>query len=95
MTTPTEELVIEKLRSVIDPEVELNIVDMGLIYGVSVKEGEVEVRMTLTTQGCPMSDYLKQEVDSAVQSIEGVRSVSVQLVWEPAWSTSMIKPGAL
>lgn len=95
MTQPTADQVMEKLQGVIDPEVGLSIVDMGLIYGVAVQDGAVEVCMTLTTRGCPMSSYMNQEVNAAVRSIEGVHDVKVEIVWEPPWSPDRIKPEAL
>lgn len=95
MSLVTADEVIEKLQSVIDPEVGLNIVDMGLVYGVVVNDRKVEIRMTLTTQGCPMGSYLNQAVESAARSIEGVSDVNVQLVWDPPWSPSRINQAAL
>ncbi len=95
MTTLDSSVVMEKLQSVIDPEVGLNIVDMGLIYDISINDGAVEVCMTLTTRGCPMSAYMNEEVNAALRSLEGVRDVKVNLVWDPPWSSSRIKPEAL
>ena len=95
MKTVSIEEVMERLRTVIDPEVGLNIVDMGLVYGVEVRDGAVEIRMTLTTRGCPMSAYLNSEVDGSVRALDGVRDVRVELVWTPAWSPDRIKPEAL
>jgi metal-sulfur cluster biosynthetic enzyme len=87
--------VTEKLRSVIDPEVGLNIVDMGLVYGVTVEGGRVEVRMTLTTRGCPMGSYMNQEVNAAVGALDGVNEVNVEIVWDPPWSPDRIVPEAM
>lgn len=87
--------VLEVLRTVIDPEVGINIVDMGLVYDVIINNDEVEVRMTLTTQGCPMSNYITTEADAAVRSLDGVNLVMVNLVWDPPWSPDMIDPVAL
>lgn len=95
MSAPMADQVMEKLSGVIDPEVGLNIVDMGLVYGVAVNDSAVEVRMTLTTQGCPMGPYMNQEVDAALRSIEGVRDVKIEIVWDPPWSPDRIKPEAL
>ena len=92
---PSQELVMTCLQGVIDPEVGLNIVDMGLVYGIRIEDGVVEVRMTLTTQGCPMGSYITQEVRSCLGALEGVREVRVELVWEPAWNPGKIKPEAL
>lgn len=95
MTTVNEELVLEKLRSVIDPEVALNIVDLGLVYGIALSEKLIEVRMTLTTRGCPMSDYMTAQVKTALSSLQGEREVKVVIVWEPAWTPDRIKPEAM
>jgi metal-sulfur cluster biosynthetic enzyme len=95
MTTLTEDSVIKKLQDVIDPEVGLNIVDMGLVYSITITEGHVEIFMTLTTRGCPMSSYLTQKVETAAGSLEGVLDVKVNLVWSPQWSSDRIKPEAL
>jgi len=73
------------LQSVVDPELHYNIVDLGLVYGVEVKDGAARVRMTLTSAGCPYGPYLVHEVRQAVKSVERVRSVQVELVWDPPW----------
>ena len=87
----TEEAVRETLREVYDPELGINVVDLGLVYGVDVDGGNVRVTMTLTTPGCPLHDTLTEAVDSAVRFfIPGVESVAVDLVWEPRWSPDLI-----
>lgn len=82
-----KELVLEHLRSVIDPELNINIVDLGLIYDVVMDEskGLVTITMTLTTPGCPLSMVFEEWIPEAVKKIEGVKDVSINLVWEPAW----------
>ncbi len=80
----------EQLRSVYDPELGINLVDLGLVYRLDVKEGEVSVEMTLTTPGCPMSDSMPDAVERALRLIPGVRSVAVDLVWEPRWEPEMM-----
>lgn len=95
MTSLSEELVMEKLRDVIDPEVSLNIVDLGLVYGVTLNEGSIEVRMTLTTRGCPMSAYMTEQVTTTLSALDGVRNVKVELVWNPPWTPSRITPEAM
>ncbi len=76
-----------ELRKVIDPELNVNIVDLGLIYDVDISEktGKVVITMTLTTPGCPLSMVFEEWVPAAVKNIEEVREVRVNLVWEPAW----------
>lgn len=84
----------ERLRSVIDPEVGLNIVDLGLLYGLEVENARAVVRLTMTTPACPMSSYIKQEVGKALQRVPGLERAVVETVWEPAWSPQMIAPEA-
>jgi FeS assembly SUF system protein len=85
------EQVLEALRQCYDPEIPINIVDLGLIYDVQHDEaGNVTVKMTLTTQGCPSALAIPDQVRSRVAAIEEVRDVKVEIVWEPAWTPSMI-----
>ncbi len=95
MSTPVPSRleVVERLRSVIDPELGLNIVDLGLIYDLQVSpEGTVEIKLTMTTPACPMSSYIKQEVARVLQRTPGIRRGIIELVWEPPWSPYMIDP---
>ncbi len=78
------------LEQVYDPELGLDLVDLGLIYGLDVKDGEIEVAMTLTTPGCPMSDSMPEAVERALLLIPGVSRVTVDLVWEPRWEPAMM-----
>ncbi|WP_066313023.1 metal-sulfur cluster assembly factor [Bacillus sp. FJAT-29814] len=79
--------IIEALKSVYDPELSINVVDLGLIYNVEISEGnDVTVTMTLTTPGCPLHNSITSGVRYCVEGIEEVRNVEVNLVWEPAWS---------
>ncbi len=90
------EQVIDALRSVFDPEIPINVVDLGLVYGVDIADdGTVKVRMTMTAPQCPMSGYLLQETEQAVRGVPGVRDVTVDLTFDPPWDPSMIKEGAL
>jgi FeS assembly SUF system protein len=85
------EQVLEALRQCYDPEIPINIVDLGLIYDVQHDDaGNVTVKMTLTTQGCPSALAIPDQVRSRVAAIEQVREVKVEIVWEPAWNPSMI-----
>ena len=75
------------MQDVIDPELGIDLVNLGLIYGVDMTaEGVVTVRMTLTTMGCPITDVLQQMIDSALRKVEGVKKVQIEVVWEPAWT---------
>lgn len=79
--------VIDALKSVYDPELNINVVDLGLIYNVDVtNQNDVEVTMTLTTPGCPLHDSITRGVRYGIEAIEETRNVEVNLVWEPAWS---------
>jgi metal-sulfur cluster biosynthetic enzyme len=91
MTNPiTEELVLETLRQVIDPEVGCNIVDLGLIYSVSIGDGKVSVVMTLTTPGCPMHESISLGAQTALLSLDGVTDAEVEVVWDPPWHPTMM-----
>lgn len=88
--------ILEKLKKIVDPELEINIVDLGLVYKVDADDdGNVKIDMTLTAKGCPISDVIKYEVEEAAKSVQGVGNVVVNFVWEPKWSSSMIKSDAL
>lgn len=82
-----------RLRTVIDPEVGLNIVDLGLIYDLQVSpDGTVVVKLTMTTPACPLARYIQQEVARVLQRTPGVRRGVIELVWDPPWSPHMIDP---
>lgn len=82
-----KEKVLEQLKTVYDPELNINVVDLGLIYQVEITEvADVNIMMTLTTPGCPLHDSITSGVRYAVQGMEETRNVEVNLVWEPAWS---------
>ena len=96
MPLPTESDVLDALQPVIDPELGLSVVDLGLVYGVSISpEGAVHVTLTATTQGCPVTEMLAHGIFRAASALRGVTSVSTQLVWEPHWDPSRIAPEAL
>jgi metal-sulfur cluster biosynthetic enzyme len=90
MTPITEEIVLEALRQVIDPELGCNIVDLGLIYSVNICGANVTVTMTLTTPGCPMHESISQGAQTALLSLEGVTDAEVNVVWNPPWHPSMM-----
>lgn len=89
--------VADALRTVIDPEVGINIVDLGLVYDVRVEAGRVEIDLTMTTPACPLSSYIIREIERALQPLPGVESAGVELVWSPRWSPAMmdeaVRPG--
>jgi metal-sulfur cluster biosynthetic enzyme len=89
----TSETVRKALRQVKDPELNLNVVDIGLIYDVDVQEdGEVQVKMTLTSPGCPSGPEIVGDVKRVVEELEGVKAVDVQIVWEPYWTPERMDP---
>ena len=88
------EQVREALKDVFDPEIPVNIVDLGLVYNVAVEEGDVEVEMTLTAQGCGMGPYIGQQAEWAVQELDGVEEVQIEMVFDPPWSPELISEEA-
>lgn len=79
--------VLEALKVVRDPEIPVNVVDLGLIYDVAVNdEGEVEIDMTLTSMGCPVMDMIQADAELAAMKVEGVKKAKVEFVWSPPWS---------
>ena len=92
---PGKQSIYRALSQVIDPELNCNVVDLGLIYEVNVTDdGFVQVIMTLTTKGCPLGDSLVNGVEAALECIPGVRHGSVDLVWEPPWHPGMMSEAA-
>ncbi|WP_298172149.1 SUF system Fe-S cluster assembly protein [Novosphingobium sp.] len=87
--------VVAALREIFDPEIPVNIYDLGLIYGVDVSpEGSVVVSMTLTTPNCPVAESMPAEVELRVEAVPGVRDAEVNLVWEPAWDPQKMSDDA-
>jgi metal-sulfur cluster biosynthetic enzyme len=89
-TELNEALILETLRQIVDPEVDCNIVDLGLIYGTRIEGTEVSVQMTLTTPGCPMHESIACGVRNALLNLEGVEEAEVQIVWVPPWQPAMM-----
>jgi FeS assembly SUF system protein len=91
-----ESRVIAALRTVFDPELPVNIYDLGLIYGLDVDEvaGKVQIRMTLTAPGCPVAQTFPATVEDAVEAVQGVHEARVDLVWEPQWSKDQMSEAA-
>jgi FeS assembly SUF system protein len=89
------EQVVETLQSVYDPEIPVNVYDLGLVYDVDVSpEGDVAIRMTLTSPACPVAGTLPPEVEQKVRAIPGVRSAKVDVVWDPPWDRSKLSEAA-
>ncbi len=90
----TTEAIYESLKTVFDPEIPVNVVDLGLIYDVQVTKGDVYVQMTLTFPGCGMGPFIAQQAEWAIQDVEGVGDVEIELVFDPPWSPDLISEEA-
>ncbi|MBI3795073.1 MAG: metal-sulfur cluster assembly factor [Nitrospinae bacterium] len=91
----TESEILAELKQVIDAEVGVNIVDLGLVYKVEFIPDGVRVLMTMTTQSCPMGDLMTRQAEEAIRAkFPNLKDVKIELTWEPAWSPSMMSPSA-
>jgi metal-sulfur cluster biosynthetic enzyme len=88
-----EGLVWAELRQCFDPEIPLNIVDLGLVYGVCVRDGQANVKMTLTSPGCHLGGQIAGNVQERLLALDAIQEANVELVWDPPWHQSMISPG--
>ena len=86
----TVDKVFGALKGVYDPEIPINVVDLGLIYDVQVNDGDVQVCMTLTAPGCGMGPFIAQQAEWAISELEGVGEVEVEMVFDPAWSPDLV-----
>ena len=91
---PDQALIYEKLKEIYDPEVGINIVDMGLIYSLDIADNKVEITMTLTSPGCPAGPQILSQIDSQVKTVAGVEDVDINVVWSPPWSPDMLSEEA-
>lgn len=91
-TPLSEDVVRAALRRVKDPELNLNIVDLGLVYGIAVDGSKVSVDMSLTSPGCPSGPEIMTAAEQQIRSLEGVEDVAMNLVWDPMWSPERIEP---
>ena len=91
---PTPEAMFEALKAVLDPEIGINIVDLGLVYETAAADGMAHVRMTLTTMGCPLTELLHQQCTLVLTRLPNIDDVDVEFVFTPPWSTAMISPDA-
>lgn len=91
-TDEAAERIRQALRSVTDPELGINIVDLGLVYDIEVEEGSVRVTMTLTSPGCPAGGQIMTGAKNAAESVDGVDEATVSLVWKPFWTPERIDP---
>jgi metal-sulfur cluster biosynthetic enzyme len=89
---PTADQVRLALRKVKDPELNLNIIDLGLVYDIVVDNSDVQIDMTLTSPGCPAGPQIMGDVERAVKAMPGVSDVTINLVWQPFWTPELIEP---
>jgi metal-sulfur cluster biosynthetic enzyme len=91
---PDQDVIYEALKQVVDPEVGINIVDMGLVYDLGIADKKIDVTMTLTSPACPAGPHILTQVDNALRSLEGVEDVDIQVVWTPPWTPDMLSEEA-
>ena len=90
-----KEKIIEEIKKIYDPELPVNIYDLGLIYDIQIKdENFVIIKMTLTTPNCPVAESLPKEVKDGVMQVEGIKDVDLELVWDPPWNKDMMSEAA-
>ena len=89
-----KEKVISEIKKIYDPEIPVNIYELGLIYDISIENHDVKVKMTLTTPNCPVAESLPKEVKDSIKEIKEVNDVSLYLVWDPPWDKSMMSDAA-
>jgi metal-sulfur cluster biosynthetic enzyme len=88
----SEEMARSALRGVKDPELDMNIVELGLVYDVEIEDGAVQVRMTLTSPGCPAGPMITNDAYRVLRALDGVKDVNIEIVWEPYWTPERIDP---
>ena len=86
--------VIAEIKKIYDPEIPVNIYELGLIYDISIKDNDVSVKMTLTTPNCPVAESLPKEVKDSIMELKEVNKVDLDLVWDPPWDKSMMSEAA-
>ncbi len=90
-----EKQIVEALRDVYDPEIPINVYDLGLIYEINIRDdGGIKILMTLTSPTCPTADYIKEMIEDAVRGVDGVKSVEIELTFEPLWSPERVSAEA-
>ena len=89
-----KEKVISEIKKIYDPEIPVNIYELGLIYDITIKDKDVQVKMTLTTPNCPVAESLPKEVKNSIMGLDEVNNVNLDLVWDPPWNKSMMSEAA-
>lgn len=87
-----KENVLETLKECYDPEIPINIVDLGLIYDIQIKGNTVNIKMSLTTRGCPMAEILRENVKQKLEELKEVKNADVEIVWDPPWTPDRVNP---
>jgi len=85
-----EDKIREALKDVVDPELGVSIVDLGLVYDVRYENGEAEIEMTLTSPGCPMAPIIDKKIREAVKEVKEVKKITIEIVWDPPWSKELM-----
>ncbi len=88
----TKEQIVDAIKKCYDPEIPVNVYDLGLIYDVDIKEDTVNITMSLTSQGCPSAQQIPDLIQSRIQTDCGIQNVNVQVVWDPVWTPQRISP---
>ena len=89
-----KEKIISEIKKIYDPEIPVNIYELGLIYDITIKDKDVQVKMTLTTPNCPVAESLPKEVKDSIMGLDEVNNVNLDLVWDPPWNKSMMSEAA-
>ena len=94
MFMEVKDKIITEIRKIYDPELPVNIYELGLIYDIKVENYTAKVKMTLTTPNCPVAESLPKEVEDSIMQVEGVEKVDLELVWDPPWNKDMMSEAA-
>ena len=89
-----KEKIIQEIKKIYDPEIPVNIYELGLIYEISINKDQAKIKMTLTTPNCPVAESLPKEVKDSAMQVEGIKKVELDLVWDPPWNKSMMSEAA-
>jgi len=90
----SEEEIIKCIKTVMDPEIPVNLFDLGLIYSIKINENNVVIKMTLTNPNCPVAGQMPENVGKSIQQLDGLKSIDVSLVWDPPWSKELMSEDA-
>lgn len=90
----TEKEVWSALKTCYDPEIPVNIVDLGLVYGLKMNKGNIDIKMTLTSPACPLTDFVEQEIKNKLTILNGVKNIKIEFVWNPPWSKDKMAASA-